>query len=499
VLITAFMAFVTWTSCLIIHPKKLEVFAIQKGEKADPVLRLAEDGPAFSICDESVTVLGRPFFYGDSRVATQDRLLAAWAAVLQGIDANGLYDPQKLALADLALRGFFRWQLTIFDLPTAFGTALTSLCTAWYRRWSGLARSGSPAIFFLPKEKKGLGMQNPLLLVRQCQVSRVLILMHSRDPLVSKLLSDRLRRERRAEQKPPTGIAKYHIFRVAASADSLKAEVMTNANDRPMRSQALRRAVSKALERRATVDLLAHCSTLAVQGKVLGSDDVGACPLLRDVARVQRRLIKFVLNGALDCLPSGANRKRWFQAKAECGRCGAYQTLHHVLSNCEPALPLYTWRHDGVLQLTYDFVVCHLPAGWGVLVDLADALHAYRKLPDKWGVESDQRPDLVLFCERTRELVLCELTVPSEVGFAAAKLRKNVRYAELLAAYLARNWMARVVTFEVGARGFFPKDLWAPLLAYTPDAPKSARAQLLEDVSRLAAERSMAIFEKRDG
>ena len=105
---------------------------------------------------------------------------------------------------------------------------------------------------------------------------------------------------------------------------------------------------------------------------MLGSDDVGVCPLLRDVARVHRRLLKFVLNGALDCLPSGANCARWFKAKPECGRCGKFQTLHHVLSHCEPALDLYTWCHDGVLRLTLDFVCAHLPAGWKVLVDLQD-------------------------------------------------------------------------------------------------------------------------------
>ena len=87
-----------------------------------------------------------------------------------------------------------------------------------------------------------------------------------------------------------------------------------------------------------------------------------------------------------------------------------------------------------------DFVCAHLPAGWKVLVDLQDVPGAYHVLPLEWGVHSDQRPDLVLVCERTRELVLCELTVPSEVGFAAAKLRKTVRYADLRAAYQARNW-----------------------------------------------------------
>ena len=170
------------------------------------------------------------------------------------------------------------------------------------------------------------------------------------------LLADRLRVERRAEQKPASGPsgAKYSVFRVAAAADALKAEVLAGAEGRPMRAQAVRRAVTKALERRATVDLLAHCRTLIVQGKVFADDNTGIHPLMRDVANIQRRLLKFILNGSLDCLPSGANRKRWFQAKAECGRCGAYQTLHHVLSNCAPALPLYTWRHDGVLRLTYE-------------------------------------------------------------------------------------------------------------------------------------------------
>ena len=92
-----------WTLCLIVHPGKLEVFALMDGKKAEPEIRLVEDGPAFGVCEESVTVLGKPMFYGDSRVSTQDRLLEAWSAVLQGIDSRGFYDPQKLVLADLAL------------------------------------------------------------------------------------------------------------------------------------------------------------------------------------------------------------------------------------------------------------------------------------------------------------------------------------------------------------------------------------------------------------
>ena len=54
----------------------------------------------------------------------------------------------------------------------------------------------------------------------------------------------------------------------------------------------------------------------------------------------------------------------------------------------------------------------------------------------------------------SRHVILLELTCCAEEGFEAAKLRKEVRYHELVESInLAQSWKARLLTIEVGARG----------------------------------------------
>ena len=54
-------------------------------------------------------------------------------------------------------------------------------------------------------------------------------------------------------------------------------------------------------------------------------------------------------------------------------------------------------------------------------------------------------------------IILCELTNGAEEGFANAKLRKEGRYATLMANSnddMTNPWTALLFTIEVGARGF---------------------------------------------
>jgi len=62
------------------------------------------------------------------------------------------------------------------------------------------------------------------------------------------------------------------------------------------------------------------------------------------------------------------------------------------------------------------------------------------------------RPDIVLWSEMSRVVLLIELTCPAEEGMAAAQLRKETKYSELLDSINATNvWKASLWTRDRGA------------------------------------------------
>jgi len=63
-------------------------------------------------------------------------------------------------------------------------------------------------------------------------------------------------------------------------------------------------------------------------------------------------------------------------------------------------------------------------------------------------------PDIVLWWQMSRVVLLIELTCPVEEGMGAAQLRKEAKYSELLDSINATNvWKASLWTLEIGARG----------------------------------------------
>jgi hypothetical protein len=74
-------------------------------------------------------------------------------------------------------------------------------------------------------------------------------------------------------------------------------------------------------------------------------------------------------------------------------------------------------------------------------------------------VETTLRPDIVLFSDSTKQVVLLELTVPWEERMEEANERKRAKYANLVEECRRRGWRARCVPIEVGCRGFAARSL----------------------------------------
>ena len=69
-------------------------------------------------------------------------------------------------------------------------------------------------------------------------------------------------------------------------------------------------------------------------------------------------------------------------------------------------------------------------------------------------IATSLRPDIVLWSNRSRIVVLIELTCCAEEGIRAAQLRKETKYSELVDSINeTKLWKASLYTIEIGARG----------------------------------------------
>jgi len=86
--------------------------------------------------------------------------------------------------------------------------------------------------------------------------------------------------------------------------------------------------------------------------------------------------------------------------------------------------------------------------GWNLEVDLG------KKLVFPGIVQTNLRPDIILWSETGKKLIMIELTVPWETRRDEAYERKKAKYTELLIECRERGYRTWLFSIEVGARGF---------------------------------------------
>ena len=265
----------------------------------------------------------------------------------------------------------------------------------------------------------------------------------------------------------------------------------------------LREKVTEALVTENEDEHMRHAACLPLQGVWTTWTDT-ARPFdlsWENLITAPPSLIKFVLNAQINSVRTPDMLKLWGYTKsATCPLCCAPQcTLHHVLVNCDFALKhkRYTWRHDSVLKnielsiasMVADFnqkkpttlVKATRKAFEASFVRKGERKKRGNQPPEPltpsvlacandWKLRVDfdakqvefpptilatsLRPDIVLWSEMSRVVVLIELTCPAEEGMGAAQLRKETKYSELLDSINATNvWKASLWTLEIGARG----------------------------------------------
>ena len=202
---------------------------------------------------------------------------------------------------------------------------------------------------------------------------------------------------------------------------------------------------------------LQHAKSLARQGQVFRCSEEHAATIWSiAVGRLPPELLKFSLNAVQDTLPHNSNLAMWRKTdslSSVCKLCGVRQTLIHVLNNCPRALDLrrYNERHDAVLEVVSNFMLGNLPDDYQLLADLPQ-FQPYIFPPHI--ATTDERPDIVVWSDRTREVWVMELTICFETNYSKAHDRKTTRYSDLMDQIETTLYDGTLLTLEVGSRGF---------------------------------------------
>lgn len=201
--------------------------------------------------------------------------------------------------------------------------------------------------------------------------------------------------------------------------------------------------------------------------------------------------INFLIRSVYDLLPSPVNLQLWTKSESpSCPLCGQIGSLKHILSNCKSALAdgRYRWRHDQILKEIAEVVstaihtnkpnsnmnfINFIKAGakpnlkkitapnclscatdWELRVDLGKRLNFPEHIS-----KTRLRPDLVLFSNKLKKVIMWELTVCYEDNAEEANERKKLKYDELLESCRNNGWKASCKPIEVGTRGFVARSL----------------------------------------
>ena len=200
-------------------------------------------------------------------------------------------------------------------------------------------------------------------------------------------------------------------------------------------------------------------------------------------------LLSFCIASTYDVLPSPSNLKRWrICPESSCFLCGKeICTTAHVLGACKTSLAQgrFTYRHDLVLldlveiltsftkelpsvppkpANTISFVkagksvpktkskpngILHLSNDWKLIADLNDGY----VFPGHIALSS-LRPDVVIFSNSLKRVILIELTCPCEENMENWHSTKLSKYSSLVNIITSNGWYVDLFAIEVGARGY---------------------------------------------
>ena len=406
------------------------------------------------------------------------------------IDRSVLTGVMKLFTYQFVFLYRICWPLMIYEIPLSWVEDLEPKINKFLRKWLGLHKSLSSVALYCKDTPCPLPLSSIITEFKKRKAGAYLQLKESRDSTVSEnvpnLYTGRKWRVEKAVADAEADISISHI--VGYTQRGTKGFGSFGR----VKEVTHRKEVTNAIGQSDNKLLFTKAAQQTLQGKWTRWENI----IQRDMSfsrllRSSPQMLSFTLGVTFETIASPTNLKRWGLSDDEsCCLCDAKRcTLSHVLSACKTSLTggRYRFRHDLVLK-----AICHSIQSFinlsrkypkpippeGVPFVKEGSTVAPRKRCDPLGLLGDcndwhlladidkqlkfpshifvtlLRPDIVIYSNARRILIMIELTCPCEQNIGSAHVSKTSKYSYLIAMCQKAGWVVHFFAVEVGARGY---------------------------------------------
>jgi hypothetical protein len=462
---------------------------------------------------------------------------------LERVDRTLLSGPAKAWIYDKVILAMLSWEFMIYEFPPTILNEWELIATQYIKKWLGLLIQGHNGVLHRFRSNQGLALRQLSVVAKKMQVTKKLLLEASTDPnilaLRHHLTRDELKSQRWSTSKAlKTTEGEAFVRRITQNAQSGRGGVGLRSGRFKKSDDAMWKTIFADLNdekwQEKAYGLVVAGAYLAWEGRTHYLAD--QLTLEAGIGRPGPQVFKFLINAISGTNCTAANHHKWFGSSRSCHLCQTpLPGLRHILGACQVALEQgrFTWRHDSVLsallhllstyfeahnkskpakksanQKPYHkvFVAAGAPlprrvtspndhpfckaSDWRVAADLAGSDYDFNLFST-----SARRPDILIWSERLKRLLIVELTVPCEENITSWHAKKRERYTPDAEHAQSCGWDVDILPIEVGARGFVAKS-FLPLLKAI-NYPHVKRKSLLDQISRIALECSTIIYTQR--
>ncbi len=484
---------VSWAR-MKIKPPKSRSLSIRKGVRSDKTIFVAGGEPIPLLASQPVRSLGRTYTAELSDRQMGETVRKQLADGLAKINQNQLPGKYKVWCYQFILYQRVMWPLKMSEIPSSAVSKMDGLANSFIRKWLGLPRCLSEVGLF-GRNTLQLPLRSISLGYKQEKARLVLELRESTDQLVRAAGTQmRTGRKWKAQEEVDVAIGRLKHREVVGRVQEGRAGL--GRGETPLfwskASKEDQRAMVVAEVARAEQErLIIKAMSQGQQGRWTSWEGLANRSMSwSDVWKIPQARLSFLIRATYDALPCPRNLHQWFGTEETCPLCYTVNaSLQHILSGCRIALSQgrYRWRHDLVLKKLAEVTeACRQEANsrpsapgrhpiqfaragqrvkpsrqndtarllspgneWTMRVDLGKQLQFSRET-----AETSLQPDLVMWSEACKTVLLIELTVPWEGGLEAANERKRAKYADLAAECREAGWKAVTCPVEVGCRGY---------------------------------------------